>query len=66
MDDLLSERTLRERGLVLPETVRRLRDDNAAGRADNSLQIYALLSLELWCQTFLDRTWNFDDLAAAA
>jgi asparagine synthase (glutamine-hydrolysing) len=65
IQDLLSESTLRNRGLVEPGIVRRLREDNAAGRADNSLQIYALLSLELWCRTFLDRSWTFADLAAA-
>ena len=63
-DDLLSESTLKRRGLVDPRAVTRLRADNAAGRADNSLQIYALLSLELWFQTFLDRTWRFDNLRA--
>ena len=39
--------------------------DNASGRADNSLQVYALLTLELWMQTFLDQPWRFDDLPAA-
>ena len=39
------------------------RSENAAGRADYSLQIYALLSLELWSQTFLDRPWRFDEHA---
>jgi asparagine synthase (glutamine-hydrolysing) len=58
--DLLSEETLRRRGLVDPAAVMRLRADNAAGRADYSLQIYALLSLELWSQTFLDRSWRFE------
>ena len=60
VDDLLSEGALRRRGLVEPAAVERLRADNAAGRADNSLQLYALLSLELWFQTFLDRPWRFD------
>ena len=58
VDDLLSEETLRRRGLVRPEIVARLRADNAAGRADNSLQLYALLSLELWLQTFIDSSWS--------
>ena len=35
------------------------------GRADNSLQLYALLTLGALVQTFLDRTWRFDDVAAA-
>jgi asparagine synthase (glutamine-hydrolysing) len=60
--DLLSDTTLRRRGLVNPKVVARLRADNAAGRADNSLQLYALLSLELWYQMFLDRPWHFEDL----
>jgi asparagine synthase (glutamine-hydrolysing) len=63
VDDLLSEETLRSRGLFDPAAVARLRAVNAAGRADYSLQIYALLSLELWSQTFLDRPWRFDEPA---
>jgi asparagine synthase (glutamine-hydrolysing) len=66
IDELLSERTVAERGLVDPAVVTRLRADNDRGRADNSLQIYALLSLELWCRTFLDRSWSFDSMPTAA
>ena len=62
IDDLLSETTLRRRGLVDPVAVARMRADNAAGRADYALQIYALLNLELWMQTFTDRSWRFDDV----
>jgi asparagine synthase (glutamine-hydrolysing) len=64
VDDLLSAATLEGRGLVDPGAVRRLWDDNVAGRHDNSLRLYALLSLELWCRTFLDRSWSFDALRA--
>jgi asparagine synthase (glutamine-hydrolysing) len=60
VDDLLSEETLRSRGFVDPGAVARLRADNAAGQADYSLRLYALLTLELWCRTFIDRTWSFD------
>ena len=60
MDDLLSERTLRNRGFVDPAVVARMRAENDTGAADNSLRLYALLSLELWCQTFLDRSWSFE------
>ena len=63
--DALSEGTLARRGIVDPATVARLTADNASGRADNSLQLYALLTLELWMQTFLDRTWRFDDFPVA-
>jgi asparagine synthase (glutamine-hydrolysing) len=62
VDDLLSPETLQGRGLVDPDSVRRLWDDNVAGKHDYSLRLYALLSLELWCRTFLDRTWTFESL----
>jgi asparagine synthase (glutamine-hydrolysing) len=60
VEDLLSGPTLESRGLVDPAVVARLRTENAAGAADNSLRLYALLSLELWCRTFLDRSWDFE------
>jgi asparagine synthase (glutamine-hydrolysing) len=60
VEDLLSESTLRSRGLVDASVVARLRAENAAGIADNSVRLYALLSLELWCRTFLDRSWRFE------
>jgi asparagine synthase (glutamine-hydrolysing) len=66
LDDLLSADILRARGLVDPVTVQRLRADNTAGLADNSLQLYALLGLELWCRTFLDRSWRFDGASEPA
>jgi len=43
-----------------PPLLTRLRAENVAGTSDNSLRLYALLSLELWCRTFLDRSWSFD------
>jgi asparagine synthase (glutamine-hydrolysing) len=58
--DLLSPETLRRRGLFTPEVVARYQRENAAGEADYGLRLYALLSLELWAQTFLDRTWSFN------
>ncbi|MBK6900144.1 MAG: hypothetical protein IPH09_13085 [bacterium] len=65
LSDALSESTLSRRGIVDPATVARLTADNISGLADNSLQLYALLNLELWMQTFTDRTWRFDDLPGA-
>jgi asparagine synthase (glutamine-hydrolysing) len=60
VDDLLSERTVRDRGFVDPRVVSRMRAENAAGNADYSLRLYALLTLELWCRTYLDRAWTFE------
>jgi len=61
--DLLSEETVKRRGLVDPAAVRRLIAENSSGHADRTLQLYALLTLELWHQTFVDRPWTFDRLA---
>jgi asparagine synthase (glutamine-hydrolysing) len=66
VDDLLSAETLRRRGLFDPAAVRRLWDDNVAGRHDNSFRIYALLTMELWCRTFVDRSWSFETLSDAS
>jgi asparagine synthase (glutamine-hydrolysing) len=55
VDDLLSPDAVAARGLFDPAAVRRLIADNDAARADNALQIWTLLTLELWQQEFLDR-----------
>jgi asparagine synthase (glutamine-hydrolysing) len=58
-DELLSERTLADRGIVNPRAVTQMRQANNAGIADNSLHLYALMTFELWCRTFIDRSWTF-------
>jgi asparagine synthase (glutamine-hydrolysing) len=55
IDDCLSPATVRDRGLFDPEAVGRLVRDNEAGTADNALRIWALVVLELWQRTFVDR-----------
>jgi asparagine synthase (glutamine-hydrolysing) len=54
VDDLLSARVIAQRGLFDPTEVRRLIDADAEGREDNALRVWALLTLELWQQTFVD------------
>jgi asparagine synthase (glutamine-hydrolysing) len=54
LDDLLSPTRVAARGLFEPAAVQRLLDDNRAGRSDNALRIWALLTLELWQQIFVD------------
>jgi len=56
VDDLLSEETVRNRGIFDPRAVRDLIDTNLAGREDYSLQIFQLLTFELWMQQFLDKS----------
>ncbi len=54
-DELLGERRLRERGLFRPQAVRRMIAEHRSGRRDWAMQIWALLTLELWQQVFVDR-----------
>ena len=54
VDDLLSESHVRKRGLFRPEVVRRYVDEQRRGKEDWSMQIWQLLTLEIWMQLFLD------------
>jgi asparagine synthase (glutamine-hydrolysing) len=54
VDDLLSEATVRRRGLFRSEEVRRIINANLSGREDYNLQVFQLLNLELWHRQFLD------------
>jgi asparagine synthase (glutamine-hydrolysing) len=55
VDDLLSEETVRRRGLLEPRFVRELIDDNLSGKEDHNLQVFQLLNLEIWMREFLDK-----------
>ena len=54
VDDLLSERTVEKRGLFSPEEVRRLVENNLSGREDHNLQVFQLLTLEIFMREFFD------------
>jgi asparagine synthase (glutamine-hydrolysing) len=54
IDDLLSPETVRRRGLFDPVEVKRIIAANEAGTEDNALRLWALLTLEIWQQMFLD------------
>ena len=53
-DDLLSESRVRDRGLLRAGGVEKMIRQHRAGRQDWSMQIWQLLTLELWMQSFLD------------
>ena len=55
MDELLSERSLRERGVFRPAAVTELRRLDEQGRVDAAYPLFAIALIELWCRTFLDR-----------
>ena len=54
VDDLLSESRVKRRGLFRPEAVRRYIDEQRRGAEDWSMQIWQLLTLEIWMQLFLE------------
>ena len=54
IDDLLSEETIKRRGLFDYGEVRRTIDLNDAGREDFNLQVFQLLTFEIWMREFLD------------
>ena len=54
VDDLLSDSQVRKRGLFRPAAVRRFVDEQRRGTEDWSMQIWQLLTLEIWMQLFQD------------
>jgi asparagine synthase (glutamine-hydrolysing) len=52
--DLLSESSLRRRGLFEPAAVQRLIQDNDTGRRDTAYTLFSLLCIEIWCRRFID------------
>jgi asparagine synthase (glutamine-hydrolysing) len=54
VDDLLSEAQVKRRGLFRPQVLRRYIDEHRRGAEDWSVQIWQLLTLEIWMQLFLD------------
>lgn len=55
INDLLSEETTKKRGLFDPKEVARIISLNDSGKEDFNLQVFQLLTLEIWMQQFLDQ-----------
>jgi asparagine synthase (glutamine-hydrolysing) len=55
VDDMLSERALRQRGLYQVESVRRRVVANQEGREDHAHFIWNLMCRELWLDAYIDR-----------
>jgi asparagine synthase (glutamine-hydrolysing) len=54
VDDVLSEASLRRRGVFDPAGVRALAQADRAGRIDGAYTLLAVLCIELWCRMFVD------------
>ena len=55
MSETLSYDAVKRRGLFDPEFVQRLMTENNSGSRDAAYALFSLLSVEIWCQKFLDR-----------
>jgi asparagine synthase (glutamine-hydrolysing) len=53
--DTLTDKRTRERGLLNPQAVQGVLDEHRRCRRDNALQLWGLLTLELWHRAFIDR-----------
>lgn len=54
VDDLLGETNLRRRNLFAPEAVRTMVAEQRSGQGNWAYQIWQLLTLELWMQSYID------------
>jgi len=54
LTDMLSEERIRRRGLLNAAAVTQMIRDNETGERDYTLQLWGLLTLELWHQAFVD------------
>ena len=55
VEEVLSERALRKRGLFDAREVHRLRRENGDGHHDWSFLLFSLMCIELWAQMFVDQ-----------
>jgi asparagine synthase (glutamine-hydrolysing) len=60
VEELLSNYSVKSRGYFDPTAVRQMLVENRNGVADHSSKIWILLTLELWCRSFLDRETSLD------
>jgi asparagine synthase (glutamine-hydrolysing) len=65
VQDLLLSKTSRDRGVLNPDFIKRVVALNDAGR-NMDLQLWTMISFELWCRRFLDVPTRTNELAGAA
>lgn len=54
-NDILSEESIRRRGIFQPTAVHNLIQQDKAGRVDGSYLIFTIICIELWCRLFIDQ-----------
>lgn len=55
LDEVLSEKSIRNRGIFEPQAVNRMRKMDLLGKEDFSYPIFSLVCIELWCRLFIDK-----------
>lgn len=55
VEDVLSERSLGDRGFFDPQAVRDIVEKDRNGQIDAAYTIFSLMCIELWCRIFIDR-----------
>jgi asparagine synthase (glutamine-hydrolysing) len=60
VDDVLSETSVRSRGVFDSEAVQQLRLLDRAGRIDATYTIFSMVCLELWCRQYIDGNYALD------
>jgi asparagine synthase (glutamine-hydrolysing) len=65
VDDVLSARSLEQRGLFDARGVQRLVDMDQRREEDATYTIFSLICVELWCRMFLDRSGTLAATASA-
>lgn len=55
LGDLLSEQSVRRRGLFEPAAVQQVISDNDSGRRDAAYTLFSMLCIEIWCRRFIDQ-----------
>lgn len=55
LTDILSEESLRRRGLFDATAVHRLISQNDSGEFDAAYTLLSLMSIEIWCRSFIDK-----------
>lgn len=55
LDEVLSEKSIRNRGIFEPQAVNRMRKMDLLGNEDFSYPIFSLVCIELWCRLFIDK-----------
>ena len=62
LGDLLSEESIKRRGVFDPKAVQSLIVNNQAGAIDASYTLFSLMCIEIWCRQFIDGKFNYNKI----